>query len=152
MSIHRLILTAAVLTAFPAAMLHAQQVSTLEINLKKAGAPVQETMYGIFFEDISYAADGGLYAELVQNRDFEYNSKDRREWTSTTAWHSSHPIQIATDNPLSSNNPHYAIFLSKMLAQRLVLQAQNTYIFQLRLEEMQALIKQKDISPQKLPL
>ncbi len=53
---------------------------------------------------------------------------------------------------LIRNNPHYAIFLSKMLAQRLVLQAQNTYIFQLRLEEMQALIKQKDISPQKLPL
>ncbi len=30
-------------------------------------------MYGIFFEDINHAADGGLYAELLQNRDFEYN-------------------------------------------------------------------------------
>ena len=36
------------------------------------GAPIQLTMYGLFFEDINYGADGGLYAELIKNRSFEF--------------------------------------------------------------------------------
>ena len=71
--------------------------------------PISDKLIGIFFEDISYAADGGLYAELIQNRDFEYSSRDRREWTATTAWRSARPIEIATERPLSKNNPHYAL-------------------------------------------
>ena len=43
---------------------------------------ISDKLVGVFFEDISYAADGGLYAEMVQNRDFEYTSADRREWGS----------------------------------------------------------------------
>ena len=70
---------------------------------------ISDKLIGIFFEDLSYAADGGLYAELVQNRDFEYCAKDRREWNATTAWHSVRPIEIATAHPLSPNNPHYAL-------------------------------------------
>ena len=50
------------------------QTHVLDINTKKLGAPVQPTMYGIFFEDINYAADGGLYAEMVKNRSFEFSS------------------------------------------------------------------------------
>src|SRR5258708_4754037 len=45
----------------------------LSIRLDKPGAPIQPTMWGIFFEDINMAADGGLYAELVKNRSFEFN-------------------------------------------------------------------------------
>ena len=75
-------------------------------NQEKA---ISDKLIGIFFEDISYAADGGLYAELVQNRDFEYSVKDRREWNATTAWHSRRPIEIATEHPLSKSNPHYAL-------------------------------------------
>ena len=75
--------------------------------------PISDKLIGIFFEDISYAADGGLYAELVQNRDFEYSPKDRREWTATTAWHATRPIEIATEHPLSANNPHYALLWPK---------------------------------------
>ena len=71
--------------------------------------PISDKLIGIFFEDISYAADGGLYAELVQNRDFEYSGKDRREWTATTAWHSRTPIETGTEHPLHPNNPHYAL-------------------------------------------
>ena len=48
------------------------QTHTFDVNTKKVGAAVQPTMYGIFFEDISYAADGGLYGELVKNRSFEF--------------------------------------------------------------------------------
>ena len=70
---------------------------------------ISDKLIGVFFEDISYAADGGLYAELIQNRDFEYSSLDRKEWSATTAWHSNRQIQIETSNPLSANNPHYAV-------------------------------------------
>ncbi len=70
---------------------------------------ISDKLIGIFFEDISYAADGGLYAEMVQNRDFEYNARDRKEWTATTAWHSAADIKIATETPLTKQNPHYAV-------------------------------------------
>ena len=53
--------------------LHAQ-TNEMVIQTKKLGAEIQPTMYGLFFEDINYSADGGLYAELIQNRDFEYVS------------------------------------------------------------------------------
>ncbi len=68
---------------------------------------ISDMLMGVFFEDISYAADGGLYAELIQNRDFEYTSRDRREWNATTAWSSNKPIVVKTDVPLSKNNSHY---------------------------------------------
>ena len=38
----------------------------------KKGVPIQEGMIGLFFEDINYAADGGLYAEMIENRSFEF--------------------------------------------------------------------------------
>jgi alpha-L-arabinofuranosidase len=47
--------------------------ATIGIDVTSPGLPMSPTMYGIFFEDINHAADGGLYAELIQNRDFEYN-------------------------------------------------------------------------------
>ena len=53
---------------------------TIDINLAKPGAPIQPTMYGIFFEDINFAADGGLYAELVKNRSFEFPQDARQSW------------------------------------------------------------------------
>jgi hypothetical protein len=70
---------------------------------------ISDKLIGIFFEDISYAADGGLYAELIQNRDFEYTSKDHRGWNASTARHSNKPIEISSEHPLHPNNPHYAL-------------------------------------------
>ena len=52
--------------ALSTAMTAAAQGNIMEINTKKVGAPVQPTMYGMFFEDINYAADGGLYGEKVK--------------------------------------------------------------------------------------
>jgi len=46
----------------------------LTVHVNKPGAPIAPTMWGIFFEDINLAADGGLYAELVKNRSFEFNN------------------------------------------------------------------------------
>ena len=54
--------------ALTSALTVTAQTHVMEVNTKKVGAPVQNTMYGLFFEDINYAADGGLYGELVKNR------------------------------------------------------------------------------------
>ena len=70
---------------------------------------ISDKLIGIFFEDISYAADGGLYGELIQNRDFEYVPKDHRGWKATTAWSASKPINVVQVDPLSKNNPRYAV-------------------------------------------
>ena len=88
--------------------------ATLRVDMSQQKA-ISDKLIGIFFEDISYAADGGLYAELVQNRDFEYSSKDRREWGPATAWHSSGPIRVEQSAPLSANNPHYAVVATDSL-------------------------------------
>ncbi len=47
--------------------------TNLEVNIDKSVTKIQPTMYGIFFEDINFAADGGLYAEMVKNRSFEFD-------------------------------------------------------------------------------
>ena len=86
--------------------------ATLTVDMSRTKA-ISDKLIGIFFEDISYAADGGLYAELVQNRDFEYTEKDHRGWNATTSWHSQRPLEIATEHPLSKNNPHYALLWPK---------------------------------------
>ncbi len=82
---------------------------------------ISDRLIGIFFEDISRAADGGLCAEMLQNGDFEYNKEDRKhQWNATTAWQgvelassasaaTSSSALISTDNGVSQNNPHYAI-------------------------------------------
>ncbi|MGN1263117.1 MAG: alpha-L-arabinofuranosidase C-terminal domain-containing protein, partial [Prevotella sp.] len=90
-------------------------VATLTIDGKRQ-KDISDKLIGVFFEDISHAADGGLYAELVQNRDFEYSSRDRKGWTSTTSWRTSSGIlNIKTDNPINKNNPHYAVLTSDTL-------------------------------------
>ncbi len=94
------------------ASLPATVKATLKVDAS-AEKPISDKLIGVFFEDISYAADGGLYAELIQNRDFEYTGRDHRGWNATTAWHSSRPIEIATEHPLSKNNPHYAMLWPK---------------------------------------
>ncbi len=94
------------------ASLPATVKATLKVDAS-AEKPISDKLIGVFFEDISYAADGGLYAELIQNRDFEYTGRDHRGWNATTAWHSSRPIEIATEHPISKNNPHYAMLWPK---------------------------------------
>jgi alpha-L-arabinofuranosidase len=76
---------------------------------------ISNTLLGIFFEDINYAADGGLYAELVQNRDFEYTISDTKgrdtTWKSTKAWrlnNKNSKFAIDSINPIHLNNKHYA--------------------------------------------
>ncbi|MEV7090757.1 alpha-L-arabinofuranosidase C-terminal domain-containing protein [Streptomyces sp. NPDC093085] len=59
---------------------------TLDIDTGATGPRIGDTMYGVFYEDINRAADGGLYAELVQNRSFEYSTADNASYSPLTAW------------------------------------------------------------------
>lgn len=83
--------------------------ANLSINPQKSHR-ISNKLMGIFFEDISRAADGGLSAEMLQNGDFEYNKEDHRhQWNATTAWVGVEKEGIATENGVSQNNPHYAV-------------------------------------------
>ena len=77
------------------------QTHQFDIQAQKLGAPVQSTMYGIFFEDINFAADGGLYAELVKNRSFEFPY-------ALQGWKPAGKVEVRTDNPAYDRCPHYA--------------------------------------------
>ena len=59
--------------------------------------------FGLFFEDLNHAADGGLYAELVQNRSFEYCTMDNEGYHGLTAWEKSPALQweVRSENPLN---------------------------------------------------
>ena len=75
------------------------QTHVLDVNTNKLGAPVQPTMYGIFFEDINYAADGGLYAEMVKNRSFEFPQH-------LMGWRAFGKFEVEDDGPFE-RNPHF---------------------------------------------
>jgi len=64
------IITCAIATVLFITALHAQRTLTVKVNEPKA--EIQPTMWGVFFEDINLGADGGIYAELVKNRSFEF--------------------------------------------------------------------------------
>ena len=76
---------------------------------------ISDNLIGVFFEDLNYAADGGLYAELIQNRDFESSSKDGnpdKEWNSKYAWSVEGEnifFDIDRKDPIHFNNIHYAV-------------------------------------------
>ena len=77
------------------------------------GKKISNELIGIFFEDISSSADGGICAELVQNGSFEYNVSERDGWGPGTAWKSIRPghslgyLEARQIDPLNENNPNY---------------------------------------------
>lgn len=71
----------------------------IEIDTRKKGAEIAPTMYGVFFEDINYGADGGLYAELVKNRSFEFPDP-------LMGWNSIGGVEVRDDGPFG-RCPHY---------------------------------------------
>ena len=62
----------------------------------QTGSPIQPTMYGLFFEDINYGADGGLYAELIKNRSFEFPQ-------SLMCWQTFEKLEVKNDGPFERN-------------------------------------------------
>jgi alpha-L-arabinofuranosidase len=86
---------------------------TISVDLSQPGKRISPDLTGIFFEDINYAADGGLYAELIQNRSFEYSPVERNDWNPLTSWEqvsrggARGSLKVMAAAPLHPNNPHY---------------------------------------------
>ncbi|MCT7354569.1 carbohydrate binding domain-containing protein [Streptomyces sp. 15-116A] len=91
------LLTATAVLPAPA---HAEAAAdyTITVDPDGRGAAIDDTMYGVFFEDINRAADGGLYAELVQNRSFEYSTADNGSYTPLTSWTVTGTAKTADDS------------------------------------------------------
>lgn len=87
-------------------------------------------LYGLFFEDINHAADGGLYAEMVQNRSFEYCELDRKDYHSLTAWEKRGQVQweVRSEQPRHAGNPHY-LYLEVRPGGAVINTGYNTGIF-----------------------
>ncbi len=104
--------TLAALVPFTLASPAQDKPAVIHVDVAHPGAAISPQMFGIFFEDINFAADGGLYPELVKNRSFEFSDP-------LTAWHeimvtnekgleySKGELGVRTDDPLNENNPHY---------------------------------------------
>ena len=102
-------MTIAALLAAATLGLNAQKPMTAP----KGGKLISDELLGIFFEDINNCADGGLYAELIQNGSFEFNANERDGWGPSTAWkivrpgHSLGMLESRMDNGIHPNNPTY---------------------------------------------
>ena len=97
MKLHKAIMSALVLSAGMA--LNAQNAHQMVVQTNKIGAEIQPTMYGLFFEDINYGADGGLYAEMIKNRSFEFPQN-------FMGWATFGNVKLMHDGPFE-RNPHY---------------------------------------------
>jgi len=112
--INRILLAFLSLAVIPLLLIGQEQPRPVVINVDVAhpGASISPQMFGIFFEDINFGADGGLYPELVKNRSFEFNEP-------LAAWHeimvvnakgidpSKGELEIRTEDSLNASNPHY---------------------------------------------
>ena len=78
----------------------------IKMDVDKIGSTIQPTMYGVFFEDINFGADGGLYAELIKNRSFEFEYP-------FTGWTPFGDVSIRSDKPCFDRNPQYARLINR---------------------------------------
>jgi alpha-L-arabinofuranosidase len=103
---------------FAAPCLQAQK-TTITIRAGAPGKAINPDLFGIFFEDLNYAADGGLYAELVQNRSFEYQATEQPSWGPLTGWEfiqrggGAGELWVDASRPIHPNNPHCALLRVK---------------------------------------
>lgn len=84
---------------FATSFAYAGDVNNIVLKANKIGAEIKPTMYGHFFEDINFGADGGLYAELVKNRSFEFPQNFK-------GWNVFGNVKLMDDGPFE-RNPHY---------------------------------------------
>ncbi|MET0425895.1 MAG: alpha-L-arabinofuranosidase C-terminal domain-containing protein [Actinoplanes sp.] len=101
-------LAALPLAAAPPAVAAANPDYTITVE-SGSGPAIDDAMYGVFFEDINWAADGGLYAELVRNRSFEFLPVDNRSYTGLTGWTTTGTVTTVDDaGRLNDRNRTYA--------------------------------------------
>jgi alpha-N-arabinofuranosidase len=91
------------------------QKTTVTVQATQPGKAISPDLFGIFFEDLNYAADGGLYAELVQNRSFEYDPTEQGSWNPLSFWElvkrggGGGSLGVKMARPIHKNNPRYAV-------------------------------------------
>src|ERR1700733_9230122 len=76
------------------------------VNVDHPGAAINPAMWGVFFEDINFGADGGLYAELVKNRGFEF-PEPMMGWTKLAPGIAKGHLSIQDESPFNSANRRY---------------------------------------------
>ena len=87
--------------------LNAQKANPIIVTVDKSIAEIKPTMWGIFFEDINFGADGGIYAEMVKNRSFEFY-KPRTGWKIDVSSKDSSHFLILNRGLLDETNPRFA--------------------------------------------
>ncbi|HJY33653.1 MAG TPA: alpha-L-arabinofuranosidase C-terminal domain-containing protein [Vicinamibacterales bacterium] len=78
----------------------------VRVAVNQPGAAIPSTLFGIFFEDINFAADGGIYPERVKNRSFEFPDP-LMGWRRAMVEGSAGRFAVQTENPPSPANQHY---------------------------------------------
>src|ERR1035438_9298124 len=79
--------------------------ATLTVDVAKHGHAISPMLYGIFFEDINCSADGGIYAEMVRNRNFEDSDKPDH-WSVAASGLATVEMSVDSGHPVSPKNPH----------------------------------------------
>lgn len=111
-SLFALLLALILVPVFPATQ-SPQSPTVIAVDLAHPGAPISPAMFGIFFEDINFGADGGLYPERIKNRSFEFDQplKGWRAILPITPKFELGPskgeLDLRTESPLNASNPHY---------------------------------------------
>jgi alpha-N-arabinofuranosidase len=106
-----------VLLAGPGQLAMAQSTRTITVHADKPGADISPTMYGIFFEDINFGADGGLYPERVKNRAFEF-PEPLMSWKQIARSGSRGTLSVLDEKPVNATNAHYLHFEVEQPGQR----------------------------------
>jgi alpha-L-arabinofuranosidase len=88
------------------AVVCAQDRLAITVQTDEPGAHISPTMWGVFFEDINFGADGGLYAELVKNRSFEFPDP-LMGWTTVSQAGASGTVEVRDADPFNQASPHY---------------------------------------------
>lgn len=83
------------------AFVNLQAQVNIKVDVAQKGIEISPTLYGIFYEDINYASDGGLYAELIRNRSFEYDAEKPEHWKAERS-----EISLVSDDLLNEKQGH----------------------------------------------
>jgi alpha-N-arabinofuranosidase len=83
-----------------------QSAAVISVDAAHPGAAISSTMFGVFFEDINFAADGGLYPERIKNRSFEF-SEPLSAWRALDVPSTKGELDVRNEDAVNQSNPHY---------------------------------------------